>query len=340
MFTVTKKEVSVLTRLMKAVILENYAEADSIISDESFDPNMKSQTWGAPVLIALVTVLSGVDKIHDKDALKEIFKKVANHPKFDPNVTDAAGETVLMHIARTSAYNWLVPVILMNKDVNLTLQNSLHLDVMQIASRHSNNAMLDILLLHKRSNHRGLPKKIVGRVKRVKKPDVHLANNFMHERLCLAYDKEAKENEYSMYYVLKNFLDMRYDKALEIIRNEKFNPNEMNRWDEPALTTLIYISQDQKCTYTADGLMDIAKAIIYDPSFDVNCLDNDYNTPLMVSMQFKNLHWLTEALFVKPTAKIDLTNDMGLTLLGIAIKTGDREFYNELIQKSYQEVRG
>lgn len=325
---------NIMTRLMRAVILEDYNEADAILSDENFDPNLKTKTWGAPVLTALITVLSGVDKIQNTTALKSLFKRIAQHPKFDPNVKDDGGETVLMHIARSGLYNWLVPFIMLNKKVDLTVQNFMHLDVMQIANRAKNTTMLDVLLTHKRMNHRGLPKKIVGLPKKVKT----IENTVFLNRVDVAYSSLAKVDQFSMYHVLKNFLEGKYDEAYKIVMDEKFDPNETNRWDEPALTNLIYISQDKACQYDEEQFRKIATAIVNREEFDVNYQDAEFNTPLMVSITFKKLHWLTELMYEKPEARCDLTNDCGLTLLGVAIQANERDFYNHLVENTIKKV--
>ena len=324
-----------MSRLMRAVILEDYNEADTILSDDSFDPNMKNKTWGAPVLTALINVMSGVDKIQNTNALKALFKRIAQHPKFDPNIKDDGGETVLMHIARSGLYNWLVPFIMLNKNVDLTAQNFMHLDVMQIANRANNTAMLEVLLTHKRMNHRGLPKKIVGLAKKNKT----INNTTFINKLDVAYSSFAKVEQFSMYNVLKNFLEGKYDEAYKIVTDEEFDPNETNRWDEPAITNFIYVSQDKDCKYDEEQFRKIISAIVKRDEFDVNFQDADLNTPLMVSMQFNKLHWLTELMFGKPDVKLDLINSCGLTLLGVAIQANEREFYNHLIQHTIKEVK-
>ena len=55
-------------------------------------------------------------------------------------------------------------------------------------------------------------------------------------------------------------------------------------------------------------------------------------------MGFPKLNWLTEMLFGIQSARIDVMNDSGETIRQIADSCGNGEFYNHLLQKTFEEA--
>ena len=332
------KNISIISWLLRAMIVGDYKNALEFVEKEEFNPNEKTKTWGAPVLTALITVLSGMKKFECDPDAKKVFIKIIKNEKFNPNETDTEGETVLMHIARTrNQFEWMVPYILENKKTDVSIKNFMHKTAVDIALHHENSTMADLLMIQNlkdRSSH--LPKKIAGLKKKpVVDKEVSLA---MVNRVERAFDGEAKDNPFSLYWVLVNFFKHEYDECVRIINDVHFDPNESDRWEEPALTSLIYYSQDSSFKYDEEGLKKVAMAIVNHRGFNVNAIDADCNTVLMVSMSFKRLNWLTRELFKISSAKIDQVNDMGEDLKQIAKNCYNTPLYEELIKTSYTEA--
>ena len=335
-----KKNIPVISQLLKAIILEDYAEAISIITDDEFDPNEKNKSWGSPVISAIITVLSGNTKIKDEASLKMILKDIANNDKFDPNAVDVEGDTVLMHIAMHPEYNWLAPFILSHKGVDLSIKNVMNQDAIDLAEKYKNNVLMDVLLTFKGTTgaHDGLPKKKIG-VKKIAKAtfvEVKDDKNNILSKLEVAFYPEAKTRPTSLYNLMTSFFKGEFDTCIQILRDPNFNPNESDKWDEPALTSFIYYTQEAGVKYDEERFKQIADLIIKNPMFDVNALDADCNTVLMVSMGFPNLKWLTEKLFNISSARLDILNDMGDNIREIAKSCGCEEFYNNLCRKSFE----
>lgn len=332
------KNISIISLILRAMIIGDYKSALSYVEKEGFDPNEKTKTWGAPVLTALITVLTGIKKFECNPDVKKVFLTIIRNEKFNPNETDTEGETVLMHIAKTkNQFEWMVPYILENKKTDVTLKNFMKKTAIDIALYHENSAMADLLMIQKMKNNSShLPKKIAGLKKKpIVDKEISLA---MVNRVEHAFDGEAKENPFSLYWVLVNFFKHEYDECVRIVSDVHFNPNETDRWAEPALTSLMYYSQESSFKYDEDGLKKIAMAIINHRGFDVNAIDADCNTVLMVSMSFKKLNWLTRELFKISSAKIDHVNDMGEDLKMVAKKCFNTPLYEELIKTNYTEA--
>lgn len=336
-------KIPTISQLLKAMIVEDYANAIEIITDKEFNPNETNKTWGAPVLTAIITVVGQLGKITDKDNFKTILKEITKHEAFNPNVVDAEGETVIMHIARHPDFNWLAPFIISNKMFDINKRNFMHKDAIDIAEKAGNTTLADILLPLKGQTvaHMGMPKKIVGIKKdRAKKTAVEnlkkSGNELVLDRVEKAFSPDAKKNPVSLYNLLVNFFKGNYKECMQIVKDVNFNPNECDNWDEPALSSLMYYSQDSRVVYDEDEYKKIADAIISLRRFDVNALDADCNTILMVAMGFPRLKWLAEKLFDIQSARLDVINDMGYDIREIAESCGNDEFYNSLVRKSFQ----
>lgn len=336
------KDIPVISKLLRAMVLGDYKDALDIVLDEKFNPNEKTQSWGSPILSALITIMSGTKHSPFTKDAKDVFKAIVLHENFDPNATDAENETSLMHIARFSEYGWLVPFILNKKNVNIGLRNLMGRTAIDIASVHNNVAVRDLLMacnVKEVAIHS--PKKKVGLKKKKATPAPTTnaevtVSGLVANNIEVAFTPEAKENPFSLYHLVKNFINGNYDECLRIANNVHFNPNESDRWDEPALSSLIYYSQDSTVKYDEDKLKEIAKVIINNRTFDVNALDADCNTPLMVAMSFPKLAWLVKELFKISSARIDVVNDMGENLSTIAEKCGNSELYSDMIRRNYQ----
>jgi ankyrin repeat protein len=287
------KSISIISLLLRAMIIGDYKNALDFVENDKFDPNEKTKACGAPILTALITVLSGMKKFECDPDAKKVFLKIIKNEKFNPNETDTERETVLMHIARTrNQFEWMIPYILENEKTDVTIKNYMNKTAVDIALQHDNSAMADLMMIHrlkKKSSH--LPKKIAGLKKKpVVDKEVSLT---MVNRVEYAFSGEAKDNPFSLYWVLVNFFKHEYDECVRIINDIHFDPNETDKWEEPALTSLIYYSQDSSFKYDEDGLKKVAEAIMNHRGFDVNAIDADSNTVLMVCMSFKKLNWLT-----------------------------------------------
>jgi ankyrin repeat protein len=334
-----KKDIPLISQLLKAIIVEDYASAIEIVTSDKFNPNETNESWHAPVLTAIVCVLSTTDKATDQANLKEILKEIVKNEKFNPNILDTEGETVLMHIARHPSFNWLVPFIMNTGKVDITVKNFMHRDAIEIAESEGNTTLADILLPLKAHDHKGQPRKRVGIKKITKVTTINVSadvNDNVINRIEKAFGPDNKKNPVSLYNLLSSFFKGDYTTCMEIVRDPNFNPNECDKWDEPALSSLIYYSQDAKASYNEEMFKDIADAIIKNRRFDVNALDADCNTVLMVAMGFPKLHWLTEMLFSIQSARLDVMNDSGETIRQIAENCGNGEFYNHLVRKSFE----
>ena len=334
-----KSNLPVISQLLRAIIVENYAEAVSIVTDKNFDPNETNESWHAPVLTAVINVLSNSDKFGYMENVKEILKEIVKNEKFNPNVIDTEGETVLMHIARNPNFNWLVPFIMNTGKVDISIKDFMHRDVLEIAEKAGNSVLVDVLLSFKVKDHKGMPKKREGIKKIAKVTNINVlsnANDNILNRIEKAFDPDAKKNPVSLYSFLTAFFKGEYDTCIQIVRDPNFNPNECDRWDEPVLSSLIYYSQDSKVEYDEEMYKKIADIIISNSRFNVNALDADCNTILMVAMGFPKLKWLAEKLFNLQYARLDVMNDSGETIRQIAENCGNADFYNHLVRKSFE----
>lgn len=334
-----RKDIPLISQLLKSIIVEDYASAIEIISSDKFNPNETNETWHAPVLSAIITVISNMDKFDDKNALKEILKEIVKHKDFDPNIIDDEGETVIMHIARHSSFNWLVPFMINTGKIDVSIKNFMHFDAIEIAEKCGNSVLADMLLTLKANDHKGQPRKREG-IKKIKKATsirMYPTNNkTILERIEAAFTPDVKKNPVSLYNLLISFFKGDYDTCIQIVKDVNFNPNECDRWDEPALSSLMYYSQDSKIEYDEYMYKKIAECIISNPRFSVNALDADCNTVLMVAMGFPKLKWLAEMLFKIQSARLDVMNDLGQTIREIAEDCGNGEFYNNLIRKTFE----
>ena len=322
--------------LMRAIIIEDYASAIDIISAKDFDPNERTKAWNAPIVSALINLLGGVKSFHDKQAVKEIFKGIVTNEKFDPNLVDSEGYTVLMHIAERSEFNWLAPFILLKKGVNLSLKSYTNHDVFSISERKKNKVLLDILLTYNGTHSKGMPKKRAGikPIAKVTSTEVPIGSKRNPvNRIEFAFSEEQKDNPVSLYWLLYYFLSKDYDNCLKVVNNVHFDPNENDKWGEPVISSLMYYSQDKDVNYDEEKYKEIAKAIMSNRKFDMNALDADCNTPIMIAMGYQRLHWLVKELFKFSSTRIDIMNDQGETLKDIAKYSGNENFFNELISK-------
>lgn len=337
-----KKDVPLISQLLKAIILEDYASAIEVITNVNFDPNETNSSWNAPVLTAIINIVSNSEKINDITNFKEILKEIVKNDKFDPNVIDIEGETVLMHIARHPDFNWLVPFIINTGKVNLSIKNFMHNDVIDIAEKTGNSIMADILIPIKANNNfKGMPKKRKGIKKIVKETTVTVSGKNGYnilDRIELAFEPHQKKNPVSLYNLLVSFFKGEYDTCIQIVRDANFNPNECDKWEEPALSSLMYYSQDVNVEYDVKMFKNIASIIIENKKFNVNALDSDCNTVLMVAMGFPKLKWLAEMLFNLESARLDVINDSRETIRQIAENCGNGDFYNHLVMKTYEEA--
>ena len=331
-----KKDIPLISQLLKAIIVDNYALAIDIITREDFDPNETNDSWKAPVLTAVVNVLSTTCKDKDMAAIKEILQRIADNENFDPNIVDAEGETVLMHIARHEDFNWLVPIILNTGKVDLSIKNFMHHDVLHIAEKSHNTVMLNSLLsLKHQQQYKSLPKKRVGiKNKKTTAIILNLKNCNIIKKIESAFRPEQKKKPASLYNLLMSFFREEYDTCIQIVRDPNFDPNEADLWEEPALSSFIYYSQDSKVEYDEEMFRKIVEIIISNKKFDVNAIDSECNTVLMVAMGFPNLKWLAEMLFNIQSARIDIINDSGESIRQIAEKCGNGSFYSHLIRKA------
>lgn len=332
-----EKEIPTISRLMRAVIFEDYNDALDMVNEEGFDPNEKSKTLESPVISALMNVLSGTKAAKESQELKQIFKAIIANKKFDPNIKDKENETILMHIARSKEFSWAAPLIIQCDNVDIMAKNYMGRTALDIATIFENIVVRDLLISEKvKVSSMHVPKKKTGlKKKKNNKPEISVCDKVLNN-IEFAFDNETKDNPVSLYNLVKYFIKGNYDECLRIVKDVHFNPNETDRWDEPALSSLIYYSQDSTVTYDTDKFKEIAKAIIANRMFDVNAIDADCNTVLMVAMGFKRLDWLVRELFKISSARIDVINDMGETINVIAEKCGNAELLSDMIRRSYE----
>ena len=155
--------IPVLSRILRALIVDDYATAIELVTDKGFNPNEKSVSTGMPVISAVINLFGNLSKVEDRNAFKTILNEVVKHPDFDPNITDKYGETVLMHIAKHKDFNWLLPFVLAHNNIDFDAKNFMKKDVVKIAESCGNNVFVNVVLMRKgQGNHIGLPKKRVG----------------------------------------------------------------------------------------------------------------------------------------------------------------------------------
>lgn len=155
--------IPVISRILRALIVDDYATAIELVTDKGFDPNEKSISTGMPVVSAVINLFGNLSKVEDKNSFKTILNEVVRHPNFDPNVADKYGETVLMHIAKHKDFNWLLPFVLAHGSIDYDAKNFMKKDVIKIAESCGNSVFINVILMRKgQGSHIGLPKKRVG----------------------------------------------------------------------------------------------------------------------------------------------------------------------------------
>lgn len=329
-------DVPLISQLIRAIIVEDYATAIEVITDEKFNPNETNESWHAPVLTAIINIVTTTEKFNDVESLKEVLKEIVKHKDYDPNIVDYEGETVLMHIARHPSFNWIVPLIISTNKVDTKIKNFMHYTALDIAERYDNPVMVDILLSLNTDYSKGQPVKIKG-LKKVTSIKVSSdENSNILEKIDWSFEEEQKVNPISLFNLLTSFFKGEYDTCIQIVRDVNFNPNECDKWDEPLLSSLMYYSQDSKAVYNEDMFKKIVDCIISNRKFDVNAINADCNTVLMVAMGFPKLKWLAEKLYNIQSARLDVMNDCGETIRDIANNCGNGDFYNHLIRKSFE----
>lgn len=329
-------DVPLISQLIRAIIVEDYATAIEVITDEKFNPNETNESWHAPVLTAIINIATTTEKFNDVESLKEVLKEIVKHKDYDPNIVDYEGETVLMHIARHPSFNWIVPLIISTNKVDTKIKNFMHYTALDIAERYDNPVMVDILLSLNTDYSKGQPVKIKG-LKKVKSIKVSSdANSNILKKIDWAFEEKQKVNPLSLFNLLTSFFKGEYDTCIQIVRDVNFNPNECDKYGEPLLSSLMYYSQDSKAVYDEDMFKKIVDCIISNRKFDVNTINADCNTVLMVAMGFPKLKWLAEKLYNIQSARLDIINDCGETIRDIANNCGNGDFYNHLVRKSFE----
>ena len=326
------QEIPMISKLLRSIITGNYSTALELVNGKDFNPNDTHLSWKAPVVSAIVNVIGETSKISNEKAFKELLLSIVQHKDFNPNMKDANGDTVLIHLARHPRFAWLVPHILSNPKADLNIENFMHRNAEAVATICGNKDFIKMV-----SDHNGNISRMPRKRKGIKKllPE---GNRLVLKRVEGAFYEYEKKKKASLYNLLKNFFSGKYSECLEIIKDKDFDPNEYDRWDEPVLTSLIYYSQDCGVEVDVDKFKEIVDAIIALDKFDANTLDADQNTPLMASMQFKELRWLTEKLYKVGSARIDLKNYWGDSLSKIAKESGNGEFYEHLATNTFKEM--
>ena len=332
------KGIPTISLLMRAMILGDYKEALVMVTDKDFNPNETTRSWNTPIISAIMTVLNGTKFNVDNNEFREVFKKIISNENFNPNIVDSENETVIMKVVRMKEFVWLAPLLLDVKGIDLTIKNYLGLTALDLATRCKNTIVADLIMAHNaKTPPKGSPKKISG-IKKKKTVASIITGKAVLDKIEMAFTQEQKDNPLSLYNLVKFFLLGNYDECIRIVNHVHFNPNETDRWEEPVLSSLIYYSQDQDVTYDEEKFKVIVNAITHNRHFDVNSLDSDCNTPLMVAMGFTRLDWLVKELFRISSARIDIRNDMGEDLKDIAEKCGNSALYSDMIRRSYELV--
>lgn len=319
------------SELVRNVLLEDFTAANIIVDSEDFDPNeISGSNWASPVVSSIISLVNNFSKMEDKESFKELLKKIVSKKGFDPNKADNGGDTVLMHIAKKKEYAFLMPIICKNCTLNLDRKTYVGKTALDIAKRYENEEFINAINEYMKSTdfYKGMPVKHCG----IKKDYAHEVKPKEKKPIDVsdAFTREQKLNPVSSFWALKAFLEKNYDKCLEIISDEKFNPNEKNNWEEPFLTSLIYYSQDNRVEYDEEKFKDIASAIISKNEFNVNVIDANGDSVIMASMYFTKLKWLTKKLYISCKVNPGIVNDLGLNLRGIAKNMGAEEFLNRM----------
>ena len=332
-----KNNIPFISRIMRAMILEDYSQALDLINSEEFDPNQKTKTWDAPIISAIITITEGMKHKKPIAEMKNVIQAIISHKDYNPNAVDAENETTLMKVARNKEFCWIAPMLLEIKSIDLSVKNYLNRTALDIATMCNNTIVTDLLMAYNlKTSAIRQPKKISGIKKRKKETVVTVNNTNVLDKIENAFENDRKSEPFSLYNLIKNFLKGNYDECIRIATDVHFDPNEFDRWGEPALSSLIYYSQDANVSYDESKLKEVVSAIINNRQFDVNSLDADTNTPLMVAMGFPKLDWLVKELFMISSARIDIKNDMGENLRDIAEKCGNGVLYDEMIRRSYE----
>lgn len=339
MVTQEKYKVSQILRLL---VLEDYAELINIIVSDDFNPNVKSDISESPLLLKLINLFgSGCVKIKDKENFQMIFTEIVNHKDFDPNIKDTDGETILTCIARCDkeSFNWLVNPILAKGNVDIFAKNFMHKTCMDIAKKKNNTVFMSIINGFLFVKHLGMPRK--RSFKKESELNIEISPNkktfdcksIITESIEQCYNEEQKKNPSSMYWVLYHFFRGNYQEAENVVTSPHFNPNECDKFEDPALLTLVNHATVYNAKIDEDWYKRIAKYIVDCKTFDPNIINAEGNSPIMVTIGFKSLNWLSELLFNLPNTRIDFINEYGRILHGIAKEADNLVFYQGMIYK-------
>jgi len=325
------RERPLVSELANAIIKEDYASAIEIITDDNFDPNAKTKS-NNPLLYTIINVLIDLKSIQDKTSLMNILNEIVKHKDFNPNEVNGENETVLMNIARHPDFNFLSPLLLYKTNIDVNIKNKYGNDAARLADAYDNKVLLDLITSFKIQHMKfyGLPRKREGIKTKERKATVSNKIQLMN-RIERAFDDKARSNPISLYWLTYYFVRQNYIECMRIVNDVHFNPNETDKWETPVLTSLIYISQDNFVECDEEEFKKIAKGIVNNRLFDYNSMDDYNNTPIMASMKFKNLNWLTHMLFSSACTRIDITNKSGKNLHDISKDAGNEDFYKEMI---------
>lgn len=314
-------------KLVDDILNGNFANAILTSCDEKFDPNEQTKS-GQTMLSAIVQKIRfDAPSLINDEAFKSFISTIIDHKNFEPNKRGTMDETPLMTLCRYPECAWVVEMLLEHPDTNINLRSRFGNTAEDIARMQDNDEALKLIFKKKVKNH-------VVKAKKRNPAERKLAKNaLMLSHIEGGFRQIQKENETSIYWLIKSFLMGDYEAALSIARSKDFNATEEDYWGEPVIYSLIYYSQDKQTEYDEGWLKKIIDAIFEHKTFNINQTDADGNNILMVSIQFKKLNWLSEKLIENHDLKIDIKNEMGYGLIDVATAAHQEEFLSSIIAK-------
>jgi hypothetical protein len=84
--------IPLISRIMRAMILEDYTQALDLVTSEEFDPNQRTKTWDSPIISAIITITEGMAHKKPLDEMKKVIQTIIKHKNYNPNAVDAEND--------------------------------------------------------------------------------------------------------------------------------------------------------------------------------------------------------------------------------------------------------
>ena len=324
------------TQLLQLILTHDYGGAMAFINSEDFDPNESDPLYKTSLIQGLIPQLNGIKSVANSSELKEVMMWLISHKSFNLNAKDADGETVLMTLSKYPSFNWLSRIILKMKNLDYNARDSHARTAYDIAKTQRNTAFMEMFMdrLNPPKSHDENKSQHGSNEEKSEKIPFQVLQHLKYQFTC-----RQLENPASMYWIVKAILEENYSEALRLADSVHLDTAEKDVWDEPAFMDMIeYIEMaSDEVNFNIDELSKIFDKIIRNRKFNPNMKNGDGNTPLMLTVQYKRLNWLSKMLYNLAGTELHHINANGENILKIANGAGNDQFVLSLSDKSHAQ---